>query len=566
MTKSMHLPRLELKLLLLGLGLGLGCGGSESEGSGAGTAGVAGGGLGGTGTGGLGGNRTGGSGVPAGAPGGGSSGVGGSGAGGMGGGAGSVDAAVDMGATADAAEDAGAPDMRPALATGQIPDPWKGEDIGMVGQPGGSGRNRRQMQLKGSGQDIWAENDAFHFLHRPISGDVELVARLVGIEQTNKDAKAGLMLRESTAADSRNVFMCAFPTTTGDSGAIEGKGTRLQFRDKRVDNLTGFLDLTALDPNRPDAAPIWLRLTRRGALFEGFLSADGLSWKKDGEITLTLPAALAGGLAVTAHTNDDANLARFESVRVSALTDPAWVHAELGTVGGFAAGAPSRFDLENAGRGIANSEDGITFVHRADQHLGDIELTARVTALRYAGNRAARIGLMLRGSMGADARMAAFVLELGPNGQRYRLQRRAQDGGNINTTEDNIPAPSPTPPEEPADAGTEAPDAAGADAAPADAAAPMAVALEPIWIKLLRVGHRFVGFISEDGEDWTPVVDLPSFVIASNAFVGVTLTSGTEGASAAGRIENVTISPPVTDLPVRPDAGTEADGPYDAAE
>ena len=31
-------------------------------------------------------------------------------------------------------------------------------------------------------------------------------------------------------------------------------------------------------------------------------------------------------------------------------------------------------------RGIANDEDGITFVHRNAQHLGDVEVTAKVTA------------------------------------------------------------------------------------------------------------------------------------------------------------------------------------------
>ena len=210
--------------------------------------------------------------------------------------------------------------------------------------------------------------------------------------------------------------------------------------------------------------------------------------------------------------------------------------------------------MVNAGRGIANDEDGITFVHRNTQHLGDIEVTARVTALTYAGTTASRIGLMLRGSMGADARMMSFVLELGPNGQRYRFQRRAQDGGNISNTEDMTLVPP--------DAGAPADMAAG-DAA--DAAAPPAATLRPIWLKLVRVGHRFVGFVSENGSTWKAVIDLPSFVIASNAFVGVVLTSGREGDSASGRIESVTIGAPTIRLPERPDAAADA-MMYDAAE
>jgi len=440
-------------------------------------------------------------------------------------------------------------DTRPALPMTAVPAPWKGEDIGTVGMPGGSGRTRNDFQVKASGGDIWAENDQFHFVHRPVSGDVEIVARLAAMERPNQDAKGGLMFRESLTPDARNVFMAAFPAMVSATGAVTpGKGSRLQFRDKRVDNLTSFIDLLSVGGS-PDAPPVWLRLTRKGALFEGFVSGDGATWLKDGEIMIAgLPAALEVGLAVTSHTNSDTGLARFEGLRVTALTDAAWGHAELGTVGGFAAGRPTRFDLANAGRGITNDEDGITFVHRTAQHLGDVELTARVTDLQYAGTRPAKIGLMLRGMLRGDARMLSFVLELGPSGQVYRIQRRAQDGGNIST--DNEPMmPTGT------DGGVDsAPDVA--DAA-TDAGPPPAV-LTPVSIKLVRVGHRFVGFVSTNGTTWRPVIDLPSFVIATNAYLGVVLTSGTEGGTANGRIENVTIGPVETPLPVRPDAGTDA--------
>jgi hypothetical protein len=297
-----------------------------------------------------------------------------------------------------------------------------------------------------------------------------------------------------------------------------------------------------------DAAPIWLRLTRQGALFEGFMSADGFTWKKDGEATLVnAPANLEVGVAVTSHANNDASLASFEAVRITALTKPGWSHAELATAGGFASGEPARFDLVNAGRGIANDEDGITFVHQNAQHLGDVEVTGKVTGLTYAGTTPARIGLMLRGSMGADARMMSFVLELGPNGQRYRFQRRAQDGGNISNSDEPMAAAP--------DAGASA-DTGGGDAADAAAAPP--ATLRPIWLKLVRVGHRFVGFVSDNGTSWRAVIDLPSFVIASNAYVGVVLTSGREGDSSTGRIESVSIAAPTTRLPDRPDAGGDA--------
>lgn len=558
-TKGTSRGRLAAAVALL---LGAGCGGGKDT-----TGNVA---TGRPGTGGN--NATGGRG---GAGAGGATGLGGSAsAGGAGGGQASAGGAggtaspdapqVDDAAAPDAEPgDGGAADARPTLSMTAVPGPWKGEDIGMVGVPGGSGRARSNFQVRGSGGDVWAESDAFHFLHRPVTGDVEIVARLATLERTNGDAKAGLMFRESNAVDARNVFMLALPAATAQNGTVSGKGSRMQFRDKRLDNSTSFVDLTSAKPGVLDAAPLWLRLTRKGPLFEGFVSADGLDWRKDGQVMMTLPPELSVGLAITSHANNNASVASFEELRVTALTDPTWGHAELGTVGGYAAGAPRRFDLVNAGRGIANDEDGITFVHRNTQHLGDVEITGRVTALSYAGTRATRIGLMLRGMLRGDARMAAFVLELGPSGQRYRLQRRAQDNGNISTTEDMSVVAG-------ADAG--APETA--PAVPADAAAAAdggkpvpVVALTPTWIKLVRVGHRFVGFVSPDGRRWQAVIDLPNFVIATNAFLGVALTSGTETGASAGSIENVTIvSPPTTALPDRPDAAPAAsDAGGDAA-
>jgi hypothetical protein len=546
------------------------CGGSDKGSGSGGSGGSSGsGGAGGSGTGGRGGSgggsggsTTGGSGGSSGSGGGigtGGSGTGGSGTGGnigtggsggamTGGSGGSVpDAAMPM----DGAEPDAPGDTRPMLPMAAVPAPWVGLDIGNVGMPGGSGRTRADFQVRSSGDDIWAEDDQFHFLHRPVTGDVEIVAKVAAAERPNGDAKAGLMFRESTAVDAKNVFMAVFPGQPNPAGGVTpGKGSRLQFRDKRTDLLTGFADILSVTPGVADVPPVWLRLTRRGTLFEGYVSADGSNWMKDGEATLTgLPSPLLVGLAVTSHTNNDSMLARFEGLRISAITDAAWAHDELGTVGGYAAGTPARFDMANSGRGIANSEDGITFVHRNVQHIGDVELTARVTDLSY-GTRAVRAGLMLRGMMRGDARMLSFVVELGPNGQRYLIQRRAQDGGNITTTME-------PPPMNGADAGADV----ASDAPATDAGAPQ-VPLTPVWIKLARVGHRFVGFVSSStsnnppNSSWRAVIDLPSFVIASNAFVGVALTSGSEAETATGRVENVSIGPVRIDLPERPDAGT----------
>jgi hypothetical protein len=482
---------------------------------------------------------------------------------------GSVVIVADAAVPADAnsvPEDASAPpdaavDGRPMLPTNAVPAPWVSEDIGAVGVKGGAGRTGQsatapgRFHVQGSGGDIFGASDQFQFLHRPITGDFDFVGRVVALERSNENTKAGLMVRDSTAPDARNVFMLVHPpVVAGGSGM--SKGTRLQFRDKRVDDITSYGDLATVRSDAPDGPPIWLRLVRKGTLFTGFISADGVNWLKDGEVTIAgMPAALELGMAVTSHVADNTALAVFEGVRITNITDPAWTDAEIGTLGAHVVGAPARFTVEAANRGLQNSRDGLSYVHRLIPFIGDVELTAHVTALTSAGNETLRAGVLLRNGLDQGDRMAGFVVELGPNGQRFVIQRRGADDGNITTT-----AP-PAPP---------APDGGAADVPPPDAAAaeeagtdgPKArPALAPSWVKLVRVGNRFVGFTSVDGRRWEPQVDVTGFVIATNAYAGVLVTSGSEAAPATGTLENVTVvSPPVTPLPLLPDAGAPDTG------
>jgi hypothetical protein len=486
----------------------------------------------------------------------GGSGTGGSadtgGAGGSTGGASGGD--VDAGVTPPE-PDAAPPDTGPTVPTAAIPEPWVDTDVGMVGLPGAAGRSTGRFHVMGSGGDIWGDADQFNFLHRPVTGDLELVAKVVSQQNTSGDARAGIMLRESTDTGARNVYMTVFPGTL-KNGVMDGKGSRLTFRDKRIDMNTGYVDLGSLAPPAADAAPLWMKLVRAKGLFTGYVSADGVAWTKDGEWTIAgMPNDLLAGLAVTSHSNTKTSVSVFEGLRITALTDPTWAHDEVGTLGGFAAGSPTKFELQTAGAGLANKADGVTFVHRAAQHLGDLEITGRVTALSYTGDKAARVGFMLRSGLDAGARMVSFVVDLSAKGQRYYIVRRAGDDGNVSSTLDMRPGP---------DGG--APDAADpVDAAdPADAGAPMSTPLQAVWLKLVRVDDRFVGFISTKRNpgtnDWVAVVDLRGFVVAQNAFVGVVATSSNQASGASATIEDVTfLAKPTTKLPLIPDAGATPD-------
>jgi len=78
---------------------------------------------------------------------------------------------------------------------------WTSLDIATVGAAG-TRRERRTGHRRWSGADITARATRFNFYGATITGDGELVARVNSLDNTDRWAKAGLMLRDSLDADS----------------------------------------------------------------------------------------------------------------------------------------------------------------------------------------------------------------------------------------------------------------------------------------------------------------------------------------------------------------------------
>jgi len=180
-----------------------------------------------------------------------------------------------------------------------LPRGWSDTDIGNVGVTGDASYLNGGFNLLASGGDIWESADAFHFARRPLAGDGSITARVVSVQYTDPWAKAGVMLRENDSAGAKYVFM----GFTGQGGSV------LQSRaaaDSASDSTDG-----------PEAKlPHWFKLTRRGNLFNGYVSADGTNWLAAGSVTNTLNKNLAIGLALTAHNNSQLNSTLFDHVSV----------------------------------------------------------------------------------------------------------------------------------------------------------------------------------------------------------------------------------------------------------
>jgi len=180
-----------------------------------------------------------------------------------------------------------------------LPSPWLQQDIGAVGVAGSSTHASGTYTVNGSGTDIWSTGDQFQFCYQTMTGDGEIVARVAAIENTDSNAKAGVMIRESLAANSAHALMNITPAsgsqfirrlTTGGSSSYTA-GT----------NVT---------------APYWVRLVRSGTTITGSISSNGNTWVTVGSASITMASSVKVGLVVLSRNNPTLNTSTFTNVTV----------------------------------------------------------------------------------------------------------------------------------------------------------------------------------------------------------------------------------------------------------
>jgi len=180
---------------------------------------------------------------------------------------------------------------------GTLPSGWSTQDIGSVGFTGTTAYADGTWMIEGSGADIWNTSDAFRYAYRALGGDGQLIARVASVENTDPWAKAGVMIRESLAADAPHAMIVVTPengiafqrrTATGESS---GHSSGLHV-----------------------TAPYWVKLVRTGNTLAGYQSIDGVDWNLVGSVTINMASDVYIGLAVTAHNNAALSTATFDNV------------------------------------------------------------------------------------------------------------------------------------------------------------------------------------------------------------------------------------------------------------
>ncbi|MFA6287903.1 MAG: PA14 domain-containing protein [Opitutaceae bacterium] len=326
---------------------------------------------------------------------------------------------------------------------------WTNLDIGTVGLAGSGSFNSTtgDYTLKGAGSDIGGTADSFHYSYRPLSGDGYIIVRLKSLTTPNAVAKAGVMIRETLLSNSKNALMMVTP----------GSGTGMKTRAT-----TGGTSVSVITTGL--TAPQWLKLERRGNVFTGYYSADGVTWVPSQCIAITMATDVYVGVAASSCTTSALLTAVIDQVVVdnldSALPWP-WTEVSVGTAtdNGVALFDGS-YVLANLGADIASTADKMKFVTQS--LTGDGTLTLKVSSLT-SGTTAPRFGIMMRDTLATNARNILLGMTTPKD---LVFQSRQIAGG---TT----------------------------------ALRATSVTLNyPIWLKLQRTGNAFAASYSMDGSSW----------------------------------------------------------------
>jgi hypothetical protein len=439
------------------------------------------------------------------------------------------------------------------------------KDIGGVSLAGNLTSSNGVYSLSGSGSDIWLTADSFSFGYQTLVGDGQITARVASLQNTDPWAKSGVMIRETLSANSAHALMVV----------TAGNGSNFQRRLS-----TGASSLNT-GPSTA-TAPYWVKLVRSGVTFTGYVSPDGVTWTLVGSDTISMASTVYVGLAVTSHNNAALCAATFDGVTVNSgtsappavqITAPAsgatftapanititaaatastggtvsrvdfyqgaisigsstaspysvswnnvvagtytltakvtdtknatatsspvsitvtsaggglpspWVNSDIGSVGakGSASYLNGVYSMSGAGSDIWGSADAFNFLYRP--LTGDGQIIARLASEQNT-NAWAKAGLMIRETLTAAASYAMMAVTP-TNGTTF--QRRLSSGSFY------LASTGPT----------------------------MAA---PCWLKLVRSGNTFTGYVSTDGVTWV-LAGSDTIVMQSTVYIGLALTS-----------------------------------------
>ena len=466
-----------------------------------------------------------------------------------------------------------------AVTTQPLPSSWLDQDIGIATTTGSATYSHGIFTLKAAGASIGGTADGLHFVYRPLSGDGSIVARVSTLQGP---ASAGVMIRETLGSNSTHAFVDFFPNQA-----------YLLYRSTTGGNTASWS--TAYTST---AYPYWVKLARSGNVFSAFISPDGSSWTQvGGNVTIAMSSNAYVGLAVSSGNSTTLATATFDSVSINSSAAPAptitSLSATTGSIGsqvtisganfgatqggslallngapvtintwadtsilftipagatsgpivvaiapsmnesnpvwfavtaqplpsfvlnrdvgllslaGSATYANGVYTVKGAGTGIYGTADAFQFVYQT--LTGDGSIVARVSSLQGASNPLA--GVMIRDTLASNS--ANALVFFSPS--QACLYSRATAGASTTYQCTGFSSTA-----------------------------------YPYWVKLVRAGNTFTGFVSSDATNWTQIQSSSTIVMGQNIFVGLALSSNAAATLETATFDNLSIDSPAAPAP-----------------
>jgi len=122
---------------------------------------------------------------------------------------------------------------------------------------------------------------------------------------THEFAKAGVMMRETLNPNAKNAMMYV-------------SGNQRWSFQRRI-NTEGETTSNFSDPGA-FSLPYWVRMVRKGNVFEGYISSDGQKWTLISTETIAMGSDIFWGLAVTSHDDTQSTTASFDNITTTTGT------------------------------------------------------------------------------------------------------------------------------------------------------------------------------------------------------------------------------------------------------
>ncbi|GCE14975.1 outer membrane protein assembly factor BamB family protein [Tengunoibacter tsumagoiensis] len=180
------------------------------------------------------------------------------------------------------------------------PTNWSCADIGTPTLPGSQTLTNGTWTIQGDGADLWGTSDEFHAIWQTLTIDGGISAHITAQGNTDPWARAGVMLRQSTAVDSPYYGIFITP----------GNGISVQYRST-VGGTTTTLAI-------PGGVGIYLKVDHTGTTYTAYTSQNGTTWIPiaGSQVMLSLNGSLLAGLAVNSHNENSLSSATFDTVTI----------------------------------------------------------------------------------------------------------------------------------------------------------------------------------------------------------------------------------------------------------